>query len=101
MDANHDPDSHLSGRQLNGRARITLHGTDGFPADLLRRCVEAGPVKINVNKLVLDDYYAYVRAETGPQKSHTSVMEGGVEKVVNQTVERMHIVGSAGRAESS
>lgn len=64
----------------------------------MRQCIQAGAVKINVNRAVLDDYYSYVRSEMTARKSHTSVMEGSVEKVINQTVEWMEIVGSAGRA---
>jgi fructose-bisphosphate aldolase class II len=43
---------------IAGRAIIALHGTNGFPADLMKRCIAAGATKINVNKLVLDDYYS-------------------------------------------
>lgn len=87
--------------QLGGRAHIALHGTNGFSPELMRRCIKAGATKINVNRAVLDDYYAYVRSETSTQKSHTALMEGAVEKVLNQTVEWMEIVGSAGKAPST
>lgn len=85
-------------KQLNKRARIALHGTNGFPPDLMRQCIKAGATKINVNRIVLDDYYAHLRAETAGMKSHTTLLEEGVNKVVHQTVEWMEIVGSAGKA---
>lgn len=66
----------------------------------MRRCIKAGATKINVNRIVLDDYYDYVWVETAARMSHTSLMEGAVEKVVNQTVEWMEIVSSAGKAPS-
>lgn len=85
-------------RQLDKRARIALHGTNGFPPDLMRQCIRAGATKINVNRIVLDDYYAHLRAEAAGMKSHTALLEEGVSKVVDQTVGWMEIVGSAGRA---
>ncbi|KAL1854433.1 hypothetical protein Daus18300_011453 [Diaporthe australafricana] len=88
-------------KQLNKRARIALHGTNGFPPGLMRQCIKAGATKINVNRIVLDDYYAHLRAETARTKSHTTLLEESVNKVVNQTVEWMEIIGSAGKAPPS
>lgn len=88
-------------KQLNKRARIALHGTNGFPPDLMRKCIEAGATKINVNRIVLDDYYAHLRSEASKMKSHTTLIEEGVEKIINQTVEWMEIIGSAGKAPAS
>ncbi|KAJ3545314.1 hypothetical protein NM208_g2571 [Fusarium decemcellulare] len=87
--------------RLNRRARIALHGTNGFPPDIMRQCIKAGATKINVNRLVLDDYYVHLKSETASMRSHTSLMEEGVEKVVNQTVEWMEIIGSTGKAPPS
>ncbi|CAJ0552530.1 Ff.00g006080.m01.CDS01 [Fusarium sp. VM40] len=84
--------------QVNKRARIALHGTNGFPPDLMRQCIKAGTTKINVNRIVLDDYYTHLRADGTIKQSHTAIMEQGVEKVINQTVEWMEILGSAGKA---
>lgn len=64
----------------------------------MKQCIKAGATKINVNRLVLDDYYKHMRSEMSSQKSHTTLIEEGVAKVVDQTVEWMEIVGSAGRA---
>ncbi|RSL89628.1 hypothetical protein CDV31_015845 [Fusarium ambrosium] len=84
--------------QLNKRAHVALHGTNGFPPDLMRQCIKAGATKINVNRAVFDDYYAHLRTENARAKPHTVLMEEGVEKVMNQTIEWMEIVGSAGKA---
>lgn len=84
--------------KLKGRASIAVHGTNGFQPDLMRQCIEAGATKINVNRIVLDDYYAFVRSEDARSKPHTAVIEEGVNKVVRQTVEWMEIVRSAGKA---
>lgn len=74
-----------------------LHGTNGFAPDLMKECIAAGVSKINVNRLVLDDYYTHLRAEVS-NTTHTNLMEEGVKKVINQTIEWMEICGSAGKA---
>ena len=74
-----------------------MHGTNGFEPELMKRCIKAGVSKINVNRLVLDDYYDHLRANLGNvgKIPHTKLLEEGVEKVVKQTIEWMEICGSA------
>lgn len=82
---------------LGGKVRIALHGTNGFKADLMRECISNGISKINVNKLVLDDYLIHLKGHAGRQPQ-TILMEEGVEKVRRSTMEWMEICGSLGRA---
>ncbi|CAK7204184.1 hypothetical protein SEUCBS139899_006938 [Sporothrix eucalyptigena] len=82
---------------VGGRVRMVLHGTNGFPPDVMRKCIAAGMSKINVNKLSLDDYYTHLKARVGTAP-HTTIIEEGIEKVIAQTVEWMGICGSAGKA---
>ncbi|KAL2797737.1 ketose-bisphosphate aldolase [Aspergillus insuetus] len=81
----------------NRRVRIAVHGTNGFPPELVKRCIAAGASKVNVNRLVLDDYYDHLYASAG-KMPHTKLIEEGIEKVVNLTVKWLEIVGSAGKA---
>lgn len=74
-----------------------LHGTNGFAPDLMKRCVAAGVTKINVNRLVLDDYYEHLNANTN-KIAHTQLIEEGIEKVTQLTMKWMEICGSAGKA---
>jgi fructose-bisphosphate aldolase class II len=74
-----------------------LHGTNGFAPDLMKRCVAAGVTKINVNRLVLDDYYEHLNANVG-KMGHTQLIEEGIEKVTQLTMKWMEICGSAGKA---
>lgn len=83
--------------QIDGRVNVALHGTNGFPPDLMRKCVAAGATKINVNKLVLDDYYTHLRSQVA-NVPHTTLIEEGTSHVIRQTKEWMEICGSAGRA---
>ncbi|ODV87319.1 hypothetical protein CANARDRAFT_5866 [[Candida] arabinofermentans NRRL YB-2248] len=42
--------------------RVCLHGTNDFTPELIKRNVELGVSKINVNKLVLDTYLSFFKA---------------------------------------
>ncbi|KAK1141650.1 hypothetical protein N8T08_008914 [Aspergillus melleus] len=79
------------------RVRLALHGTNGFKPELLQQCVRAGVAKINVNKLVLDDYYDHLHSNTG-KVPHTQLIEEGIEKVAQLTRKCMEICESAGKA---
>lgn len=82
---------------VNGKVRIALHGTNGFKPELVKQCIDAGVSKINVNKLVLDDYFDHL-AEKAGKVPQTVLMEEGTEKVISLTVEWMKACGSAGKA---
>lgn len=82
--------------QANGRVRLALHGTNGFAPELMKHCVAAGVSKINVNRLVLDDYYDHLRMNVD-KMSHTRLIEEGIQKVADLTVRWMEICGSAGK----
>ncbi|CAI7591072.1 unnamed protein product [Penicillium manginii] len=83
--------------QTNGRINLALHGTNGFAPELMKRCVAAGVTKINVNRLVLDNYYDHLHANVG-KMPHTQLIEEGIQKVTDLTIEWMEICGSAGKA---
>ncbi|PYI24552.1 fructose-bisphosphate aldolase [Aspergillus violaceofuscus CBS 115571] len=83
--------------KVNGRLALALHGTNGFAPEMMQRCVAAGVVKINVNRLVLEDYYTHLHASVG-KKPHTQLFEEEVQKVADLTMKWIKICGSAGRA---
>ncbi|KAJ5053493.1 hypothetical protein NUH16_010565 [Penicillium rubens] len=83
--------------RANGRVNLAIHGTNGFAPELIKRCVVAGVTKINVNRLVLDDYYDHLRENVG-KMSHTQLIEEGIQKVTDLTIRWMEICGSAGKA---
>ncbi|KAL4978652.1 ketose-bisphosphate aldolase [Aspergillus desertorum] len=58
--------------RANGRVRLAVHGTNGFPPELMKQCIAAGCCKINVNRCI--------------------------KKVTQATIKWMDIVGSAGKA---
>lgn len=63
----------------------------------MQKCIAAGVSKINVNKLVLDPYYEHLKASVGVLP-HTTLIEQGVQKVIDRVMEWMHHCGSAGQA---
>jgi hypothetical protein len=83
-------------KQANGRVRLVLHGTNGFPDELTRECIDAGISKINVNKLVLSDYNQHLKtyASSLPQ---TQLIEEGTAEVVKMQEHQMRVCRSAGR----
>ncbi|KAI5245250.1 aldolase [Aureobasidium subglaciale] len=77
--------------------RVVLHGTNGFTKDLLRQCIAAGVSKINVNKLILEDYQTHL--ETNASKlSLTKLLDEGMAEVQRATEEQMDICMSSGKA---
>ncbi|KAJ9658554.1 hypothetical protein H2201_007761 [Coniosporium apollinis] len=81
----------------NKRVRIVLHGTNGFSEETMRECIKRGVSKINVNKLVLDDYLEHLKREA-PRLSLTQLMEEGVEETVRLMEWQMDVCYSAGKA---
>lgn len=63
----------------------------------MEKCIAEGCTKINVNRIVLDDYYNHLR-QNAPSLSHTQLMDEGTQKVIDLTVQWMHVCKSAGRA---
>ncbi|KPM37889.1 hypothetical protein AK830_g8684 [Neonectria ditissima] len=80
-----------------GRVRIVLHGTNGFDEETMRRCVAGRVSKINVNKLVLDDYLVF-RRDRAPGLSVSEAFEQAVEETRRLVEWQIDVSGSAGKA---
>ena len=83
--------------RADGRVRMVLHGTNGLEPALMKQCIAAGVSKVNVNKLVLADYYTHLKANVG-KLPHTALIEQGVQEVRGLTARWMEICGSVGKA---
>ncbi|EMT74609.1 ketose-bisphosphate aldolase [Fusarium oxysporum II5] len=83
--------------RVNGRVRVVLHGTNDFPEDIMKACIKGGVSKVNVNKLVLDDYLIHIK-EQASRLNLTTLMEEGVEKAQKLTEWQMDVYGSSGKA---
>lgn len=63
----------------------------------MAKCIERGVTRINVNKLVLSDYNAYVEQNTG-KVPLTQLMEKGTTLIQKQMEGWMDAIGSSGKA---
>ncbi|KAI1325717.1 aldolase [Xylariaceae sp. FL0255] len=84
-------------KQINGRVRWVLHGTNRFSPNIMKQCI-AAPRKINVNRLVLDDYYVHMRAEFSQKVPRTKLIGQGTEHVISLTKTWMDICGYSGKS---
>jgi fructose-bisphosphate aldolase class II len=82
--------------QVAGRVRIVLHGTNGFADEVTQRCIAGGVSKINVNKLVLEDYNSHLKA-CASKLPQTVLIDEGVRHVVRMQEYQMDVCGSSGR----
>ncbi|KAF2087788.1 aldolase [Saccharata proteae CBS 121410] len=84
-------------KSASGRVRMVLHGTNSFNEETMRDCIAHGISKVNVNKLVLEDYLAHLK-RTAASSSLTQLMEEGVEKVIKLVEWQMEVCKSTGKA---
>lgn len=81
--------------KCKGRVQVVLHGTNGFPEGIMKKCISGGVTRINVNKLVMDDYLEYVKGVDGPL---TKTVEEGTGLIRKRIEEWMDIIESSGKA---
>ncbi|KAG2162828.1 hypothetical protein JADG_002567 [Aureobasidium aubasidani] len=84
-------------KQANGRVRIVAHGTNEWPDDVTQRVIQAGVSKINVNRLVLDDYLKHSRANAAKMPL-TKLIDEGIQHTTRQQEEQMDVAWSTGKA---
>lgn len=83
-------------KQINNRVLMALHGTNDFSADIMKRCIDNGAIKLNVNKLLLEVWNVHLKENAS--KPLTQLMEDGMN-VLQKEVERwIDICGSGGKA---
>jgi fructose-bisphosphate aldolase class II len=84
-------------KQVDGRVAIALHGTNDFPPALMKDCIKAGAVKLNVNKLLLEMRHERL----GKNAAGMGIVALRKEwmRVWQEETERwMDVCGSSGRA---
>jgi fructose-bisphosphate aldolase class II len=83
--------------QIAGRVIIALHGTNDFPESVMKQCIEAGAVKLNVNKLLLEPGNEVIR-QHGKDWGTAKLIDEVVREVKGETERWMDICGSSGKA---
>lgn len=79
--------------------QLVMHGTNGFPPEIMQKCIDRGVTRVNVNKLVMDPYFEYTAAKTG-KVPLTTLMAQSTDEVQKATEQWMDWIGSTGKADA-
>jgi fructose-bisphosphate aldolase, class II len=82
--------------QIADRVHLALHGTNDFSPELVRQCINAGPVKLNVNKLLLGCWTNHLREYSGGPL--VALIDEGMDVLQKETERWMEVCGSVGKA---
>ncbi|KAF2860160.1 aldolase [Piedraia hortae CBS 480.64] len=82
--------------KANGRVQLVLHGTNEFTPEIMDECVQNGMTRVNVNGLVLDKYYEFIRESAG-RVPMTQLMEKGVSLIKESCEEWINHLGCSGK----
>ena len=83
--------------QIKKRVFVALHGTNDFPAEVMRRCIRAGAIKLNVNKLLLEVGNELLR-KNAASTSLPNLIDQQMGVIQAETERWMDICGSSGKA---
>jgi len=82
--------------QIRGRVEMALHGTNDFTPEIIRRCIENGAIKLNINKLILECWNDHLRKNA--DKPLMQLIDDSIA-ILQAEVERwMDACGSSGKA---
>ncbi|KAL5373709.1 hypothetical protein DPSP01_012508 [Paraphaeosphaeria sporulosa] len=84
-------------KQINSRVLIALHGTNDFPPELMRQCIENGAIKLNVNKLLLEVWNEFLR-KNAAEMPLVKLIDEGMKVLQAETERWMDICQSSGKA---
>ncbi len=78
---------------------LVLHGTSGVPSDMVRRCIELGVCKFNVNTEVRQAYIGTLRGELAGNSKVDIVplMQAGMVAMQAVVADKLRLFGSMGR----
>lgn len=83
--------------RVGDKVRLVLHGSDPFTEEIFQRCIKAGVAKVNINK-VMNNEYLRVQKERAGKGPVTAVIEEATN-AMQKAVERcMDMLGSTGKA---
>jgi fructose-bisphosphate aldolase class II len=84
-------------KQINKRVLVALHGTNDFPPEVMQRCIRAGAIKLNVNKLLLEVGNEVLRKNAASMPL-VKLIDLQMEAIQRETERWMDICGSSGKA---
>lgn len=81
---------------VGGEVRLVLHGADPFTAEIFRQCIECGVAKVNLNKVLNNEYVKVQREKAG--KVPLTILLEEATNAMQRAVERcIDMLGSGGR----
>jgi fructose-bisphosphate aldolase class II len=83
--------------QINGRVEVALHGTNDFSTDVMKKCIERGAIKLNINKLILERWTEFFVGNAS-KLPLTELIQDGVSVLQSEVERWMDICGSSNRA---
>ncbi|KAI5300215.1 hypothetical protein KEM56_002638 [Ascosphaera pollenicola] len=78
--------------------QLVLHGADPFDGEIFEKCIARGVAKVNVNKVVNQEW-TRVMAERSGKVALTRVIEEATDAMQGAVERVMDLLGSTGRAE--
>jgi len=90
------PRLHSVKREAKDRVTIVMHGTNEFTPEITAKCIAGGVTRINVNKMVLSDYFEFTHANTG-KVPLTTLLEKGTGLIQAQCEQWMDDIGCSGK----
>ena len=75
---------------------IALHGTNDFTPELMRKCINSGAVKLNVNKLILESWDKHLKDNIEVPYSRRT--DEGMQVLQDEVERWMDICGSSRKA---
>ncbi|KAL4754343.1 hypothetical protein BDW72DRAFT_214245 [Aspergillus terricola var. indicus] len=82
--------------KVGDRVRLVLHGADPFTEEIFRKCIECGVSKVNINK-VLNNEYVRVQREKAGRVPLTQLLEEATDEMQKAVERCMDMLGSTGR----
>ncbi|TDZ40674.1 putative fructose-bisphosphate aldolase [Colletotrichum trifolii] len=83
-------------KQIDKRVLMALHGTNDFSPEIMKRCIENGAIKLNVNKLLLEPWTKHLKENVN--KPFTQLLQDGIVILQKETEKWIDICGSGGKA---
>ncbi|BCS20244.1 class II fructose-bisphosphate aldolase [Aspergillus puulaauensis] len=82
--------------KVGDRVKLVLHGADPFTKEIFQKCIDCGVSKININK-VLNNEYIKVQREKAGRVPLTALLEEATNEMQKAVERCMDMLGSTGR----
>ncbi|GES64693.1 fructose-bisphosphate aldolase [Aspergillus terreus] len=82
--------------QVGDRVRLVLHGADPFTPEIFAKCIECGVSKININKVLNNEYVRVQRVKAG-KVPLTALLEEATNEMQKAVERCMDMLKSTGR----